>query len=111
MFEQAYSPLVRRGMRSLNSSVIRSHLHRLPLQFAKVSEMQLSAKAQHASLKHLCWLIKCRSKRLVLRNHRVRVQAVEQIRLHLPVAAVADSELFCQPQIELIPAGQVFAAG
>src|SRR5262249_48526008 len=66
-------------------------------------EMQLSPKTQQAPLEHLRRLVERRPKRLVLLDHYMRVQAVKQVRLRLPEAVFAKSELFRQPEIQLVP--------
>ncbi len=66
---------------------------------SRASEVQLSAKTQQAALQHLCRLIERGAEGLVLRDHCVGVQAVEQIRLLLPVAAIADSKLVAAPAV------------
>jgi len=59
--------------------------------------MELRPKTQQAALKHLRRLIERGAIRLGLLNHRVRVQAIEQICLHLRLPAVAEPEFLAQP--------------
>src|SRR5215472_15098487 len=67
------------------------------------SEMQLRSERQDARLQRLRWRVERRPLQRPDREDRVGVERVEQVGLHLPVAAARHLEAFREAEIELIP--------